>query len=129
MSSVSHTLSDLWRPVTISKLTATNRFSKKAYTSLNKLSTACFKIKMQRGCFYMNVSLKRPSSEKLCCHFHLIFPVSRAYRMFFFFFKDHHAGTASSHIAHWFVPCIDSVNHPITMPKRYRWSDLVFGSA
>ncbi len=40
---------------------------------------------------------------------------------FFFFAKDHHAGTASSQ---WFVSCIDSVNHPITM--RYRWSDKVF---
>ncbi len=30
-------------------------------------------------------------------------------------------------VAHWFVSCIDSVNHPITM--RYRQSDEVFCSA
>ncbi len=37
--------------ITISKLTGTNRFSKGLYTWLNKLSTARFKIEMQRGCF------------------------------------------------------------------------------
>ncbi len=30
-------------------------------------------------------------------------------------------------MAHWFVSCIDRVNHPIT--KRYRQSDEVFRSA
>ncbi len=49
---VSHTLSYLWRPVTTSKLTAKNMYF------FNKLSTAHFKIEMQRGCFYMNVFLK-----------------------------------------------------------------------
>ncbi len=39
--------------VTILKLTATNRFSRRIIRCLNKLCTARFKIKMQRGCFYM----------------------------------------------------------------------------
>ncbi len=37
---------------------------------------ACFKMEMQRGCFYINVFLKRTEHlEKLRCHFHLVFPV------------------------------------------------------
>ncbi len=47
-----------WFPY-IELFVAARHIFQKAYTSLNKLSTARFKIKMQRGCFYINVSLKR----------------------------------------------------------------------
>ncbi len=46
---------------------------------------------------------------------------------FFFFCQGPSRRDNEQSVAHWFVSCIDSVNHPITM--RYRQSDEVFCSA
>ncbi len=46
---------------------------------------------------------------------------------FIFYFQGPSRRDSEQPVAHWFVSCIDSVNHPITM--RYRRSDEVFCSA
>ncbi len=46
---------------------------------------------------------------------------------FIFFCQGPSRRDSEQPVAHWFVSCIDSVNHPITM--RYRQSDEVFCSA
>ncbi len=49
--SVSHTLTYLWRTATISKLTATNRFSKRLWFRWINMNTACLKSKSCAGVF------------------------------------------------------------------------------
>ncbi len=48
----------LWWPTTISKLPATNRFSKRLWLCWIKMSTAHFKFESRCGCFYVTVFLK-----------------------------------------------------------------------
>ncbi len=62
---------------TISKLTVSNRFSKRLWLFWINMSTARFKIETQRGCFYIYVFFEgnRLSSENFPCHFHFILPV------------------------------------------------------
>ncbi len=48
-------------------------------------------------------------------------------RIIYFFCQGPSRRDNEQPVAHWFVSCIDSVNHPITM--RYRRSDEVFCSA
>ncbi len=74
VSSVPHTLSYLWWSVTISKLTATNRFSKRLiHPWIN--STPHFKFKCSAD-FYMNLSLKRTDRlQKIFDVIFIVFPV------------------------------------------------------
>ncbi len=76
VSSVSHTLSYLLRPVTISKLTTTNRFSKRLILGWINRALHVSKLKCSAGVLYECIIEKnRPSSEKHPCHFHFVFPV------------------------------------------------------
>ncbi len=55
-------------------------------------------------------------------------PFSQWANIIFFFFRQGPSRRDNEQlVAHWFVSCIDSVNHPITM--RYRRSDEEFCSA
>ncbi len=74
VSSVSHTLSYLLRPVTISKLTTTNRFSKRLILGWLNRALHVSKLKCSAGVLYECIIEKnRPSSEKHTCN--LVFPV------------------------------------------------------
>ncbi len=75
--SVSHTLIYLWRPATISKLTATNRFFQKALTSLNKHEHCTFQNRNTVQMFLYRCIFEgnRLSSEKFGCYFHFILHV------------------------------------------------------
>ncbi len=75
--SVSHTLIYLWRPATISKLTATDRFFQKALTSLNKHEHCTFQNRNTVRVFLYHCISEgnRLFSENFGCHFHFILHV------------------------------------------------------
>ncbi len=53
--------------------------------------------------------------------------MGREFYLFFFFCQGPSRTDSEQPVAHWFVSCIDCINHPIT--TRYRRNDEVFCSA
>ncbi len=72
---VSYTLIYLWRIATISKLTITNRFSKRLWLHWINMSTAPFQNMAWVFLYHCISEGNRLSLEHCRCHFHVILPV------------------------------------------------------